>query len=86
MKHLIYAALIILVSACSESEDPKFCFDCTVFTITTSPSGYYNEETETVEHCGKTDAEANAIENEGTSERNEGANTIIMTTTCTKQG
>jgi hypothetical protein len=85
MKHLIYLALILQLSACSESEEPKFCFECSTFIVTTSPTGYYNEETVEFEECGKTDADADRIEAEGTSQTNEGPNTIIKETTCTKK-
>lgn len=84
MKYLAVLSLLFLAS-CGKDEDPKFCFECVEFTITTSPSGFYDEETVTTEQCGKTDGDAAAIENEGTFERNEGINTIIKTTTCTKQ-
>jgi hypothetical protein len=84
MKYMAVLSLLLFAS-CGKDEDPTFCFECVEFTITTSPSGFYDEETVTTEECDKTDGDAASIENEGTFERNEGINTIIRTTTCNKQ-
>lgn len=84
MRYLIILSLLVF-SSCGKDEDPKFCFECVEFTVTTSPTGYYNEETVTTEQCNKTDAEADAIEMDGTTQFNEGPNTIVKTTTCTKK-